>query len=74
MFFSGRLWNRETEVMSCVHPDPQVVTAPCGFACVVIPPAEYHQNPFRVSGQLGVDIWPFLLVWLLTCRTACTSV
>ena len=56
-----------------------VVTAPPGFACVVIPATRLHIPSFIEirSGVLeprGVKIWPFPLLWLVAFTTACTTV
>ena len=54
------------------------VAAPCGFACVVIPPTQlYIPSLIKIrSGvwePLEVEICPFPLLWLLAFTTACTT-
>ena len=56
-----------------------VVTAPHGFACVVIPAARLYIPSFieirsGVSEPQGVKIWLFPLLWLVAFTTACTTV
>jgi len=52
-----------------------VVAAQFGFACKVIAATQlYTEIRAGILEPRGVEIWPFLLIWLLTFTTACAAV